>query len=99
MTVRKITFDDDLLAAIVHQLEVLWAKTLLVLSDGRLLILIGESLVLRENDDWRVIIPDAGRSVFQHGCAGLITERLAGCSRCTLADQWRFHGNLDRDET
>jgi len=49
---------------ITHENPGPWAKALLILPDGNPLVLIGESLVLRTADEWKVIIPNTGTSVF-----------------------------------
>ncbi|MCU0858048.1 MAG: hypothetical protein MUC65_06565, partial [Pontiellaceae bacterium] len=63
----KIPFDEELLSKITHSSsrEVPWAKSLLTLKNNRLLVLIGESLVLRAEGRWRIVIQDAGRSTFE----------------------------------
>lgn len=60
----RIPFDDELLACITHQKKIPWANALKILPDGSPLVLIGNSLVLRTNGAWRVLIQDAGPSVF-----------------------------------
>ncbi len=62
--VTKIPFDEDLLSKITHEKSEPWAKALIVLNDGNLLVLAGESLLLRANGEWTVIIKDAGPSVW-----------------------------------
>jgi len=64
VTANKIPFDEELLSKITKAKATPWAKALLVLRDGNLLVLIGESLVLRQDDEWTVIIKDVGASVF-----------------------------------
>jgi signal transduction histidine kinase/streptogramin lyase len=65
--VEKIVFDDALLSKITHSSKITRAKALTVLPDGNLLVLIGNSLVLRSGDEWNVIIQDVGLSVFRAG--------------------------------
>ncbi|WP_168442034.1 ATP-binding protein [Pontiella desulfatans] len=62
--VERIPFDEDLLSKISHDRAIPWAKALLLMEDGSPLALIGESLVLWKNREWRVIVQDVGRSVF-----------------------------------
>ncbi|MCU0858605.1 MAG: hypothetical protein MUC65_09420, partial [Pontiellaceae bacterium] len=64
VTVTKIPFDEVLLSKITHHREIPWATALMVLPNGNLLVLIGESLVLRSDDQWTVLIRDVGQSVF-----------------------------------
>ncbi len=61
---EKIPFDHDLVQKITHTQDALWAKALVVLPDGNLLVLIGDSLVLWSGGKWTVIIPNVGNSVF-----------------------------------
>lgn len=62
--IERIAFDQALLSQITHNRLVPWAKALLLMEDGSPLVLIGESVVLWRNGEWRVIVPDVGRSVF-----------------------------------
>lgn len=63
-SLTKIPFDADLLSKIPPAEQTVWAKAILCLDDGRLLVLIGESLVLREKGQWKVILERVGHSVF-----------------------------------
>ena len=62
--VERVPFDDGLLARISHERVIPWAKSLLLLEDGSLLVLVGESLVLYTDGEWRIVIQDVGTSVF-----------------------------------
>ena len=62
--VKKIQFPPDLLSEITNPNQIAWAKAIKVLPDGSLLVLIGESLVLKAGDEWKVIIQSSGPSVF-----------------------------------
>ena len=63
-SVEQTFFDADLLSKITARAAVPWAKAILVLDNGDLLLLIGESLVLRSGSEWRVIIQDTGPAVY-----------------------------------
>ncbi|MBM4152291.1 MAG: helix-turn-helix domain-containing protein [Kiritimatiellaceae bacterium] len=63
-SVQTIPFDDELLSRITHSKLTPWASAILALSDDQLLVLIGESLVLRSGNEWRVILADVGPSFF-----------------------------------
>ncbi|MCU0858095.1 MAG: hypothetical protein MUC65_06800, partial [Pontiellaceae bacterium] len=62
--VTRIPFDDALLSMISRERGIPWAKALLILPDGNLLVLIDGSLVLRADNKWKVIIQNTGASVF-----------------------------------
>lgn len=64
ITVTQIPFDDALMGEIQHWKVNPRAKALTAFPDGSLLALIGESLVLRKDGEWKVLIKDVGISVF-----------------------------------
>jgi len=64
-TVTTFPFKEGFLRRIKYGKEIPWTKALLVLPDGNLLALIGNSLALRTADgNWTVLISDTGDSVF-----------------------------------
>ncbi|MBM4152790.1 MAG: hypothetical protein FJ220_04620, partial [Kiritimatiellaceae bacterium] len=64
VSVKTIPFDQKLLSQTTQDQAVPWAKALVVLPDGRPLVLVGETLVVWEKGSWRVILRDVGPSVF-----------------------------------
>jgi len=91
VAVHQIPFDEDLLSKITHEKEMPLAKALLVLPDGNLLVLIGESLLLRKGDEWTVIIPDVGPSTF----GARLTQTDNGTIWLLVPEGlWQFSGDL-----
>jgi signal transduction histidine kinase/DNA-binding NarL/FixJ family response regulator/ligand-binding sensor domain-containing protein len=89
--VKEIPLDDSLLAKITHRKPVPWVNALLTLPDGNLLALIGESLVLRRDNGWQVIVQDVGESLF-----GVKLERSPDGTIWLLGPEalWRISADL-----
>jgi len=61
INITRIPFDHALLSKIVHRNNPTpWCRDLLLLDNGKPLILVGQSLVLWNDGEWQVILKDAG---------------------------------------
>ena len=60
LIVKRIDLDEDLMSMIVQVYPRPRVRSILCMEEGRILALIGRSLVLREEGSWRVIIQDTG---------------------------------------
>ena len=86
-----IEFDEELLSTIEHVRAVPWAKAMLALPDGRLLVLIGESLALYSGDGWKIIIQDTGTSIFR---SELEMDSSGICWLSVPGKLWRISADL-----
>jgi streptogramin lyase len=60
LQVTTIPFSEELLSNMTHRKEVPWAKSLLVLPDGKLLVQMGDRLVSYKNGEWNIVIKNIG---------------------------------------